>query len=292
MAKKTSGTRSPSKKQTTKKASTRKKVTKKSSSSKKATTAKKTTTRKKSPSKASTSKKTTTKKTTTKKSTTKKTTTKKAPASKKATTKKTPASKKSGSTRSKSKSSSGSKSSSKAPRRRFGGGDAKALKASKDAAARLAAAAGLAPIASSQEASTKTSRYKKLTKSPFNKQQLDEFREILRAKRALIVGDVSSMEMEALTGGGSGALSHLPQHMADQGSDTFDQSLNLDLAASQRKLLKEIDDALARIENGTYGVCEKLGKQIKIERLRHTPWARYSIDAARQLELNGNYGRD
>jgi RNA polymerase-binding transcription factor DksA len=101
------------------------------------------------------------------------------------------------------------------------------------------------------------------------------------------VGDVSSMEEEALGSGGSGSLSHLPQHMADQGSDTFDQSLNLDLAASQRSFLKEIDDALDRIDNGTFGICEMLGKAIKIDRLKHAPWARYCIDAARQLEMPG-----
>jgi RNA polymerase-binding transcription factor DksA len=108
---------------------------------------------------------------------------------------------------------------------------------------------------------------------------------MLLEKRAQLVGDVTSMEKEAL-GGDGGSLSHLPQHMADQGSDTFEQSLNLDLAASQRGLLREIDDALDRIVKNTYGICELLGKPIKIERLRNTPWARFSIEAARQLELN------
>ncbi len=145
------------------------------------------------------------------------------------------------------------------------------------------------PVVSAKVEETKTSRYKKITKSPLSTEQLNEFREILRTKRALIVGDVSSMELEALTGGNSGALSNVPQHMADQGSDTFDQSLNLDLAASQRKLLKEIDDALERIENGTFGICEQFEKAIKIDRLRNTPWARYSIEAARQIEHKGYF---
>ncbi|CAE7273121.1 accA [Symbiodinium necroappetens] len=214
---------------------------------------------------ATTTKKTVRKKAPAKKPTSKKATTKKAPA-KKATTKKSAASKKATTKKATTKKTASKKATTK-----------------KSSASKKSGSAKSRSSGASKEA--KTSRYKKLTKSPFNKKQLDEFREILQAKRALIVGDVSSMEMEALTGGGSGSLSHLPQHMADQGSDTFDQSLNLDLAASQRKLLKEIDDALARIENGTYGVCEMLGKQIKIERLRHTPWARYSIDAARARDV-------
>ena len=105
---------------------------------------------------------------------------------------------------------------------------------------------------------------------------------MLRAKRRQLVGDVSSMESEALSAGDFS--SHTPNHMADQGSDTYDQSLNLDLAASQRTLLTDIDDALMRIENNTYGICELLGKPIKSERLKNTPWARFSIEAARMIE--------
>lgn len=119
--------------------------------------------------------------------------------------------------------------------------------------------------------------------SPFNKRELSKFKAILLQKRSELVGDVSTMENEALMGQ-SGSLSHLPQHMAEQGSEAYDQSLSLDLAAADRKLIKQIDDALARIENGTYGVCELTGKPIKAERLEELPWARYSIEAARELE--------
>jgi RNA polymerase-binding protein DksA len=120
-------------------------------------------------------------------------------------------------------------------------------------------------------------------KTPFDKKTLDRFRQILLRKRAELVGDMSSLENEALQGQ-SGSLSHLPQHMAEQGSDAAGQSLSLDLAAADRRLIKEIDDALQRIANGTYGVCELTGKPIKAERLEELPWARYSIEAARELE--------
>lgn len=159
-----------------------------------------------------------------------------------------------------------------------------AMAASRAAAAKLAAAAGLQPVQSTANGDRGVRPSERLTKSPFAKKELAEFREILIIKRAQIMGDVSSMESEALTGGVGGSLSHTPQHMADQGTDTFDQSLALDLVASQRTLLKEINDALARIDAGTYGICEMLGKAISVERLRHTPWARYCIEAARQQE--------
>jgi len=120
-------------------------------------------------------------------------------------------------------------------------------------------------------------------KSPFNKKQLDKYRDILIAKRRELLGDINSMEKEALKSQ-SGSLSHLPQHMAEQGSETYEQSLSLDLAAADRVLLREIDAALQRIEDRTYGLCEHTGKPISKERLAELPWARYSIEAAREME--------
>ncbi|MCC6676340.1 MAG: TraR/DksA C4-type zinc finger protein [Phycisphaerales bacterium] len=120
-------------------------------------------------------------------------------------------------------------------------------------------------------------------KSPFAKKDLLKFRTILFRKRAELIGDVSMMESEALKGE-SGSLSNLPQHIAEQGSEAYEQALSLDLAAADRKLIKEIDDAIKRIDDGTYGICELTGKPIKAERLEELPWARYSIEAARELE--------
>lgn len=120
-------------------------------------------------------------------------------------------------------------------------------------------------------------------KSTLSPEQLAEFRDLLVRKRAVLVGDVHNMEAQALTSG-SGSLSNMPSHLAEQGSEAYDQSLSLDLAAADRKLIKEIDDAISRIDAGTYGICEATGKPIKLERLRELPWARYSIEAAREIE--------
>lgn len=120
-------------------------------------------------------------------------------------------------------------------------------------------------------------------KSPFTKRQLEKYRSILLAKRAELVGDIGNMETQALRGQ-SGSLSHTPQHIAEQGSETYEQSLALDLAAADRQLLREIEAALQRINDGVYGVCEMTGKPINQERLDELPWARYSIEAAREIE--------
>lgn len=120
-------------------------------------------------------------------------------------------------------------------------------------------------------------------KSPFNKRQLDKFKAILLAKRTELFGDMSRMEQGALQTDGS----KQPQHDAEQGSDSYDQTLSLNLAAADRALIKEIDAALQRIADRSYGLCEMTGKPISEERLAELPWARYSIDAAREMERRG-----
>lgn len=120
-------------------------------------------------------------------------------------------------------------------------------------------------------------------KSKLDKKELERFRQILLKKRSDLVGDVSRMEGEALRGN-SGSLSHTPQHIAEQGSEAYEQSLALDLASVDRNLIREIDDALKRIDNGTFGICQLSGKPISKERLEELPWTRYSIEAAREHE--------
>jgi DnaK suppressor protein len=161
--------------------------------------------------------------------------------------------------------------------------EAETFAAAKAAAARLAALAGLRPIESRPfQDSAAEGESKRLTKSPLSKKELDHYRQLLLMKRAEILGDVESMEGEALLSGDR--MSHTPSHMAEQGSDVSSQSLSLDIAATQRKLLGEIDAALRRIEDGTYGVCTVMGSAIGKARLDAKPWASLCIEAARRLE--------
>jgi RNA polymerase-binding transcription factor DksA len=107
--------------------------------------------------------------------------------------------------------------------------------------------------------------------------EIGKFRDLLLAKRNEILGNVISMEDEALHRQRSD-LSNMPIHMADIGEYT------LGLVDSERKLMREIDDALDRIENCTYGICEGNGELISKERLEAIPWARYCVEYARLLE--------
>ncbi len=120
-------------------------------------------------------------------------------------------------------------------------------------------------------------------KAKLPKKELERYREILLVKRNELIGDVTNMEDEALRQN-SGSLSNLPEKMGEQGSDACDQSLSLDLAQVDRNLIKEIEEALKRIDDGSYGVCLRTGKRISAERLAEVPWAKYSIEAAREME--------
>jgi len=113
------------------------------------------------------------------------------------------------------------------------------------------------------------------------------FKQMLLEKRGEILRNVSEIEEETLKKSrldASGDLSSMPIHMADLGSDNYEQEFVLGLVDSERKLLQEIDDTLQRIEEGAYGICEGTGKPIPKARLKAQPWARYCVEYARSLE--------
>ena len=113
------------------------------------------------------------------------------------------------------------------------------------------------------------------------------FKELLMQKRREILRNVSEFEDEALRKSrldATGDLSSMPIHMADLGTDNYEQEFALGLLDSERKLLREIDNALGRIDNKTYGICEATGKPISKARLEAQPWARFCVDYARMLE--------
>jgi len=110
---------------------------------------------------------------------------------------------------------------------------------------------------------------------------------MLLQKRREIISNVNEMEDETLKKSrmdASGDLSSMPIHMADIGTDNYEQEFALGLMDSERKLLREIDDALGRIEQKVYGICEGTGKPIRKARLEAQPWARYCVEYARMLE--------
>ena len=129
---------------------------------------------------------------------------------------------------------------------------------------------------------TKTIDVSKI-KTKLSKKDLDKYRALLIDKRRAIVGMVSGLESEALRSSG-GNLSNMPMHMADVGTDVFEQDFTLGMAATERELIVQIDEALERIGSRVYGICQATGKAIPKARLNAKPWAKYTIEAARQIE--------
>ncbi len=124
-------------------------------------------------------------------------------------------------------------------------------------------------------------------KSPLSTKEIAAFKAMLMERRREIQQNVHEIEGETLRKSrldASGDLSSMPIHMADLGTDNFQQEFSLGLMDSERKLITEIDDALHRIEAGTYGICEGTGKPIIKARLEAQPWARYSVEYARMME--------
>jgi DnaK suppressor protein len=117
--------------------------------------------------------------------------------------------------------------------------------------------------------------------------ELDHFRRRLLALKKRVGGVLSELEEDALRavgGESAGGLSDVPLHPADMGTDNFDEELDLALLENEQQLLVDIDDALARIEAGTYSRCENCHREIPRQRLEALPYARYCIECAEKLE--------
>lgn len=84
----------------------------------------------------------------------------------------------------------------------------------------------------------------------------------------------------------AGDLSSYGQHMADAGTDTFDRDFALSLVSSEQEALSEVEAAIKRIKDGSYGICEINQKPIAKERLLAVPFTRYSAEAQKEIEKN------
>lgn len=113
------------------------------------------------------------------------------------------------------------------------------------------------------------------------------YKERLLALRARLRGDVSQMADAALKktrSEANGDLSSMPIHMADIGSDNFEQEFTLSLMETEEGTLDAIEMALERIEEGSYGDCEECGVKIPKTRLNAIPYTPVCIKCAEKLE--------
>lgn len=119
------------------------------------------------------------------------------------------------------------------------------------------------------------------------KDDIQVFKDQLLLLRARLRGDVSQLANAALNKSRSeanGDLSSMPIHMADIGSDNFEQEFTLSLMENEGVTLTQIESSLERIEEGTYGQCEECGVRIPKNRLKAIPYATLCIRCAEQQE--------
>lgn len=118
------------------------------------------------------------------------------------------------------------------------------------------------------------------------KAEVKPFKEILLTLRARLRGDVSTLANSALAASASGGAgsSSVPSHMADMGSDTFEQDNTILLMNSEGETLAAIEGALERVEEGLYGSCLECGGKIPKTRLKAIPYTPHCVKCASELE--------
>jgi len=115
----------------------------------------------------------------------------------------------------------------------------------------------------------------------------EAFRRLLLERREVLASDVDRIEDEALNrsqNGNSGELSNVPFHMADVGSENYDREFSLGILQNENEELREIDQALSRLEADTFGLCESCGRRIPSARLKALPYARLCVECKQEDE--------
>jgi len=123
-----------------------------------------------------------------------------------------------------------------------------------------------------------------------NKEDLEYFENLLLKKREEIVKNIEylrSVTTSSTNQEASGDHSAYSFHMADQGTDAMEREKAFLFASRDDKYLKQIDAALERIKNGTYGICRVTGKDISRERLEAVPTTTISYEAKMQESKTG-----
>ena len=123
-----------------------------------------------------------------------------------------------------------------------------------------------------------------------NKREMKVYKQMLLLVRGRLRGDVSAMADAALNktrSESSGDLSSMPIHMADVGTDNFEQEFTLSLMENDEGTLTQIEAALERIEEGVYGQCVECDAKIPKTRLNAIPYTPYCVKCATKMQKQG-----
>ena len=114
----------------------------------------------------------------------------------------------------------------------------------------------------------------------------DRFRTAMLEERERVVAAIANLQHDhqGTISDEAGEEAAYDNHLADTATETYDRELDYTLEENSEHVLTEIDAALKRIEDGTYGICTNCGRQIPEDRLEARPWATLCIDCARNRE--------
>ena len=119
------------------------------------------------------------------------------------------------------------------------------------------------------------------------KSELKKFRKLLVEERARVEEEMRRQESTSLSSSqrdSSGDLSGYSFHLADAGTDTYERQFAANLVTAEQKIVFEVDGALLRVEDGTYGICRKCNKNIGKKRLEIVPYARLCRKCKEKME--------
>ena len=124
-------------------------------------------------------------------------------------------------------------------------------------------------------------------KKKYNKKELLGFRKIVLKRKEEIMENINHISEDTLKKSqkdAAGDISGYAYHMADVATDTYDREFSLGIASNDRKLLYELEDALKRIDEGTYGFCEDCKSIISKTRLNAVPYAKFCLKCQEKKE--------
>jgi DnaK suppressor protein len=119
------------------------------------------------------------------------------------------------------------------------------------------------------------------------KKQLQHFKDKLAVERQRVMeemGDIQQGNLKQSIADQSGENSRYTYHLGDVASLAYGREFSMSLAERQQKYLEQIDEAIQRISDGTYGICKVTGEAIPVERLEEVPIAKYSVKGKEVLE--------
>jgi len=124
-------------------------------------------------------------------------------------------------------------------------------------------------------------------KKKFNKKELVEFKKLILKIKEAVSDDIHNIAGETLKKSqkeASGDISGYSYHMADVATDNYDREFSLSLASNERKFIYELNDALKKIEEGSFGICEDCKSLITKVRLKAVPYARHCVKCQEKRE--------